>query len=437
MNRILLSLAYLSGILVIAASSGEQDASASDSVAAADAVADAGRECPSCDCTVAEFENLQKNLDSCLSSNKESDQIIQQHKGEIASLSTTIETMSKEQLQWDQEKKELHILINDLQGTIDAKGESEAKLKKVQEDFEKEIKLLQGEIQSMKESHQQSLLTRENEVAQVKKVATKCQSDLLEMSAKHDETVEKLDSVEKNQSKVSNKHSIRVKELRNQISAINKELDLKTKSFRSMQDRYHDAREDVTKLDRELRMMHIRAQNTYFNSTLVMEDTMRFLYRTVDKSVYVAEDLINHPRTQAAYSTAKSKLTPILEPIIPMYKKNVLPKVVEIGSKMKEVDAIEGVRLLLISMIEQGSTTGLNYIELTMDKRVGPRRFQSKASRVLRYTKNNSEFIVHTAFQLFVVYLGYKFLLFVFKILIFFVLKLCRIKKTDASKKSI
>jgi len=446
-------LAQLSGMLVVvaaAASPEEQNASTGANIQIDVATStggdsgdddndnNVGGECPSCDCDciMADFENLQNNLDSCLATHRELDNTIQKHKDEVATLSSTYEVKSKEEQQkWDQEKKELHILINDLQRTIDTKTENEAKLKNVQADFEKQIKLLESEIQFMKKSHQENTLTIKNEVDDARTAADECQSRLTDISTKHEEAFEKLDSMERKQSNLSDKYNKRIKEIRSQIATMNKELEQKNNAFRSMQDMYHDAREDVTNLDRELRMMHIRAQNTYFNSTLVVEDTMKYLYRTMDKSVLVAEDLMNHPRVMAAYKTAQSKLTPITEKIIPIYKENVLPELIAIGNKMKEIDAIEGVRLTLISIIEQGSTIGLNYIELTMDKRVGPRRFQSKASRVLKYSKKNSEYIVHTTFQLFVAYLGYKFLFFVFKILIFLVLKavkLCTVKKVKS-----
>lgn len=458
-------MVYLSGMLVVVASSAEQDATTSATTGSiateattASASASAGtgksvntnasditstgsdaRECPSpssceCECTVTEFENLQTNLDSCLTSNDESDKHTQRQKDEIASLSSTIEKMSIEEAKWDKERKELHILINDLQKTIDTKTENETTLTNVQKEFEQQIQKLESEIHSMTASHEENSLTKEKDVSEAKTVATECQSHLLELSSKYEEALKKVEVVEKKQSKASNNYTKRVGELRNQISKITKDLDQKNKSFRALQDKHHDAREDVTNLDRELRMMHIRAQKTYFNSTLVMEDTMHFFYRMMDKSVIVAEDLINHPRVQAAYSVTKSKVDPIVEPIIPMYKKNVLPKMVELGNKMKEIDAIEGVRLTLISMIEQGSTIGLNYIELTKDQRFRPRRFQSKASRVLNYATKNSEYIVHTAFQLFVVYLGFKFLSFVFKMIIFMFQKLVRVKRTGTNK---
>ena len=274
-------------------------------------------------------------------------------------------------------------------------------------------------LETQKAELEKNYATIKDKLAVVTNDAKQCQSDVGEKYSNYEQLVKKSASCEIKQSKIEKKYATNVKELRNQIATMNKELDQTKKAVRSSQDRYYNAREEVTNLDRELRMMHIRSRSTYFNTTLVKEDATRIMHRTMDKSVQLAEDFIANKKTQSVYKKVKTTVAELVDPILPFYRKHVLPEIAMMGRKLREIDAIEGVRLLIISMIEDGSKIIFNYLELTKDKNTGPRRFRSRLSRVLRYTRYNAETVFGSACELLLAYLAYKLFFLVLRMVLF------------------
>jgi DNA repair exonuclease SbcCD ATPase subunit len=434
-----LVLTYLSGILV--SSSGEQDVNvvSTASTTTIDPVPSPAvcNDVQSCECTLVEFQNVQNNLDSCLVRSDNTDKEIISFQEQNAILTSAMETMekklaekTKEEAEWVQEKKELHILINDLQKNIDEKKAIVNELRESNADYEALNNSLEQKINSIESSNEETTATIKNQLLEATTKIDQRNKNIETMKGQIMEVTEKLASAEEKKSKIVKKHDIKVKEMRTQISNINKELKQKETSLRSMQDRYHDAREEVTDLGRQLGSMHIKARTTYFNSTLVKEDAVKFLNKNLDKSIHYAEDAISHPKVQDTYKKVKSTLADYLSPLAPTFEKYVSPQIEIIGKKMKDIDAIEGVRLLVISLIEQGSTIGLNYVELTKDNSFGARRMQLKVSRMCTYTKKNAENITHSAFQLIAAYLSYRLVFLLLKTIIVGIVKMMQGKKS-------
>lgn len=386
-------------------------------------VGEACPECQPCPTSSSEFENLQTNLDSCLSTNKQHLESIQKFQEENKSLS---QSSINESNDWKEQKEKFETQIHNLEHEIKNQNETNTNkinnLQSEKEELESNLSSLRNEvlkIQSIQNDNNDQVKTMTEELEQSKNNAIQC---LVELETKNDEYEKintQVNSNESKQAKIEQKYHKKVKELRNQLAEVNKELDMKKKSFRSMQDRYHDSREEVTKLERELRMMHLNSQRTYFNTTLVREDMVKMIYKYLDRSVIFVDRVMADKRVKTWNKHIRSTVTSFVKPFDPFYQMSVYPTMVMVGKKIKSVDAIEGIRLLIISLVEQGSTIALNYIQLTEQRDAGPRRFRLRCTSWLKYIKLNAEYMVNASFVLFVAYWALKVVLFVLKLLIF------------------
>lgn len=326
---------------------------------------------------------------------------------------------------------------NTMEGTLLKAEGSVKRCEAILDENKKNYKEVDGKatlLETQKAELEKKYTTMKDQFAVATNDAQQCQSKIDKKYSNYEELLKKVASCETKHGKIEKKHAAKVKELRNQIAIMNKELGQTKKAVRATQDRYHDAREEMTSLDRELRMMHIRSRSTYFNTTLMKEDAVRTLHKTMDKSVKVAEDFIASKKTQSVYKKVKTAIVQLVDPMIPLYKKYILPQIEMIGKELRAIDAIEGVRLLVISMIEDGSRIGLNYIELTQDNNGGPRRFYSRLLRVLKYTRKNAGTVVGSACQLFLAYLGYKLFFLVLRTFIFCISLPFSVKRTKKIK---
>ncbi len=378
-------------------------------------------ECQPCPTSSSEFENLQTNLDSCLSTNKQHFESIQKCQEENQSLSQSSINESN-----DWKEQEFEIQIQNLEHEINRQNETNTNkinnLQSEKEELESILSSLRNEIlkiQSIQNNNNDQVMTMTEELEQSKNNTIQCQVELETKNIEYEKIQSQVNSQESKQAKIEEKYNKKIKELRNQMAENNKELDMKKKSFRSMQDRYHDSREEVTKLERELRMMHLNSQRTYLNTTLVREDMVKMIYKCLDQSVMFVDRVMADKRVQTWNEQIRSTVRSFLKPFDPFYQKSVYPTLVTVGKKIKSVDGIEGIRLLIISLVEQGSTIALNYIQLTEQRHAGPRRFRLRCTAWLKYTKLNAEYIVNASFVLFVAYWAMKIVLWVLKLLIF------------------
>jgi len=386
--------------------------------------------CPPCECTPTDFENLQNNLDSCLTTNKERSEAIESYKETITTLESQSQSSNKKQ-----EEKELLLVAcqeekttfeTQIQNLQDQLSDQETLYKTEKRSFKTTITNLQTEINTVKQSHVTSTGTIQKELQQAQQKTQSCQKELQSTKDSQAELEGQLDEYETKHSKLTTKYNVKVKELRSELSNLSKELETSKKSLKTMQDRYYDTKQENKDLDAELRRMHYNAQRTYVNTTLMKEDMVGLVMNGMDKSLTVVDNVMRNDKVQSVYGIIKEKMMDlVVKPLVPLYQKNVRPHIDMIGNKLKSVDAIESVRRLAVSFIQQGATITLNYMELTKDNnsrtRVSPsrRRIRAQVVAVLGNMKRNPASVVSTSVQLFFGYLILKIFFWVLRMLFF------------------
>ncbi len=373
-----------------------------------------------CDCntTSTEFENLQDNLDNCLRQRTEQVANLQRANDICSEGNVQLQISLDDSLQTitlgKEKNVELEALIVQLKEERETQMQTALKLEQENKDLRAKVKELESNVHSLNAA-QQEKLTQSNDKL------TQCHQSLSKEQSNHTLTLAKLTNLEESKSKLTSKHTQKVKELRSQIANINQDLENQKRIVRSTQDRFHDTSEKLTNVDRELLQMHIRAQRTYVNMTLVKEDSMHFVMKNVDRVIVFGEDILTHGKTQEVYTQVKKGCRKaVLDPIMPVLESYVFPNLILVEKQIKKYDAVEGVRRLMISIVENVSTVGMNYLDLTNSAattRAGPRRLRRKLMGVFRNGKRNAEYGVDMAMRFGMLYVGYKLLWLVVKFL--------------------
>ena len=337
-----------------------------------------------CACTamMEEFENLQSNLDNCLSQETQHVQSLTScrlNQQDIVQSMSDIKTKLQNKMTQNEINCKTQIsaletkIITNEQNMQNQKEEQNSNFKMQIENLK--LQLHETNVSNDELLHQKLQIQLTNTTNELK---TECQINLSNQESFYNETLSTTKShYESKYTTLEQKYNTKTKELRAQIASIQQQLTQQTKSHDAIRDKYHDAREDVTQLQRDLRQMHHQAQNSYFNVTLMKEDFVFYSLKKLDGIVFWVGEQHHHLlrlmdqddkmiQQYGWYQEGKRWIKAhVIPPMTKLYHGYILPQMNHAGVKLCSVDAIEGFRLLTVSIMEKGSTIALNYIELT------------------------------------------------------------------------
>lgn len=311
-----------------------------------------------------EFENLQQNLDSCILSQTEN-----AHK--IQSLQQNLSTTQN--LQTD-----LQLLQTQQTTTIQQLKSTTAKLQTCKEDS--------IALQSNLNDVLQSQTNLENSIEITKRA-----------------------------------HNDKLKSIRMELTKAQKEVQNHKNIHKALNLKWLDSRTDIQDLQADLRKMRVESQNTYVNTTLIVQDVQNLFVKYTDAGIdYVVEhvwnhDVWNHEVVDQGKFIYRSHVHPLL--VVKsksLYEGHVATHVNEGVKRLRQVDAIEGGRLACVSSVKYGSKAVLDYMFLTTskdknkDKKHGSDRDRKslgcKCGKLkkmlvtsLKYAESNSERVVNNA----------------------------------------
>ena len=313
-----------------------------------------------------EFENLQQNLDSCILSQTEN-----AHK--IQSLQQKLSTTQN--LQTD-----LQLLQTQQTTTIQQLKSTTAKLQTCKEDS--------VALQSNLNDVLQSQTNLENSIDITKRA-----------------------------------HNDKLKSIRTELTKAQKEIQNQKNIHKALNLKWLDSRTDIQDLQADLRKMRFESQNTYVNTTLIVQDLQNLFVKYTDAGIdYVVEhvwnhDLWNHEVVEQGKFIYRTHVHPLL--VVKsksLYEGHVAAHVNEGVKRLRQVDAIEGGRLACVSSVKYGSKAVLDYMFLTSkdkkDKKHGSgsgsdrdrKSLGCKCGKLkkmlvtsLKYAESNSERVVNNA----------------------------------------
>ena len=235
-----------------------------------------------------------------------------------------------------------------------------------------------------------------------------------------------------------------------------KELHLTNQKLEKARDgkheQYLDAREEIQKLEKDFRIVMNKQQNMYFNFQLFRDDVGWMLLKAFDKGMQHYDLFM---KTDFVKRFQEDVWKPFQSRVGTCYKDHLQGPLVQFEARMRNVNAVEGVRRTLVSFVQSGAEIGLNYMELTkveknkekksftekyMDGRYGKRstktggRWSRSWVHLLKRAKNDPDHAVNSglgglvALALFLII--YKFI----KVLVLFSWRLVVPKKNKGKK---
>ena len=198
------------------------------------------------------------------------------------------------------------------------------------------------------------------------------------------------------------------------VQRLRAELKKKDGAYKSLEERHHASRRELSETKADLRIMHERALSTWVNLTLVGEDAWGYATR---KSGKIARpwmrrwerfhrSAIRPLATDARRKTAaarrdfdrftRPRIARLRNRIERWYGQSSLRRPVELASKrgralfrrVYESTAVEeariAVRLSVVSAIEEASKTGISFIEGTLEARREKLRRQRERDQIRR-----------------------------------------------------
>jgi len=333
-----------------------------------------------CDVDMVEYLNLQNNLESCLQSSND----------KTSNLTTELETTKRN-------TELLQIEFETMKSSLQQALADSSRLSTALEASKKVTGSLQATIDQLESQGSATVDKLQKDMAVIESRAKKCKEDLSIVQGEHITAKQALKALRDKTVLTKASHDQKTKNLRSEIKDLDADLKKQKISSKKIQDKQKDDREKISKLESELRRMHVASQRTYVNTTLMVEDTIKLISRSFDKSLDLADGAMVHPKTRQAKAWVAQKTSPIVSVGKSIYGAHLASRVDAIQKKLSEIDAVEGVRLTAISMLKQIATAGLNYIEITRDEkeRRRPGRFLGIVMRNLEYAKKNSEEAVH------------------------------------------
>ncbi len=271
-----------------------------------------------------------------------------------------------------------------------------------------------AELQKDIETHETSLSTSRNDAQACREEVATCLSD-------YNGALQDHDTLKQKYHRIKGIHDRQSKELHDEIASLQSQIDKSKKEHKRLQNKYHDEREQVNDLEKVLRRMHLDATRTYVNTTLIMEDTVEFLSKSVDRSIVWTEGVMARKDVKNVQRKVVDITSPALSFARELYDTHAASHIHDLKLQLRDIDAVEGMRLFLVSVVEQVGKTGLDYLELTDDavskdssrdrsRRRNRRnsRFRSIMEKKMKYAKRNGEMIVDQFFLLCIVILMFK-----------------------------
>jgi hypothetical protein len=152
---------------------------------------------------------------------------------------------------------------------------------------------------------------------------------------------------------------------------------------------YLDARTEIQTLERELTDLNRLTRSMYVNYKLMGEDIGWITMKALDNGIERYRDLqqfLSHTFPEAGEAIRNS-----LAGGNQLYQHHVQNRMNGWAAQLKTVDAVEGVRLTLVSMVESASTVVLNYVELTQEAEEGGKKTTKFLNAKKRRTKTRAK----------------------------------------------
>lgn len=158
-------------------------------------------------------------------------------------------------------------------------------------------------------------------------------------------------------------HNKRIKTLTNSIKEYKDESDKFKRQFESYRDRYESVMEKNTEMDRRLRQMHMESQRTYVNTTLIHQNTVRWICKACDDLLYFVEtSIVQHEWVQTTYIKVIHPIIHIV--IVDPYKAYADHHIQRTYQYLRSsFPTFEMLRHSLISIVRDGSRVLLKYLE--------------------------------------------------------------------------
>jgi ATPase involved in DNA repair len=166
---------------------------------------------------------------------------------------------------------------------------------------------------------------------------------------------------------LEDKYITKISLLKNNIKELHKKLlDAETQNEQKSSS-YFDSVEEANRLEKELQLMYIKSQSTYVNTTLIIQDIGWVLMNNLDRVVNICENILySSIVTDFQRKVGNFLVKPYKKRFLAVYNKlHGKEHLIAMEKWLKSIDAIEGLRLTLVSVVVNLSKAGLNYLETT------------------------------------------------------------------------
>jgi hypothetical protein len=154
------------------------------------------------------------------------------------------------------------------------------------------------------------------------------------------------------------------------------------------QEQYLDAREEIQTLEKDFRIVMNKQQNMYFNFQLFRDDVRWMLLKSFDKGMQHYDLFM---KTEFVKRFQQDVWKPFQRRVKTGYKDHLQGPVVQFEGRMRKVNAVEGVRRTLVSIVQSGAEIGLNYMELTKVKKNKEKKSFTEKYMDGRYGKRSTK----------------------------------------------
>ena len=349
-----------------------------------------------------------------------------------------------------QEKEQCQMTVETLESDRIDTGKKNLKKTVYVEDKVKVLEKAEAESKKKLEDAKMQMTSFKNSFAHSKAEITRIDRELQTIIEDEKQCQTAVKSMETEKIDMKARYELKNFYLKEKISKHASEKKKQDRVIDQSRERYHDTRKELTDLNAELRKMHRNAMTTYFNFSLIYENTIispanNLVIKSERKLRQMSPTIHKYKwRARNLYRSILMFFDPYYQRLKDMYSYYLYPNYVRyiyfyinylIKSIEKFIDAhfsdlviyikenwtlsIESMRLTTVALLEEGSRVVMTYFELTKEEYEDFQPLTSFFVKSLRYINQHADDIVYYSGKYILGFICLKYALRMFRLVIY------------------